>query len=99
VVWIGIARGMAELSALAGTVDRALAPLGFPPEARAFTAHVTLGRVRSPKGLDRLAAAIGAVERLDVGAWTGGEVVLYRSHLRPTGAVYEALERLPLRGR
>jgi 2'-5' RNA ligase len=26
------------------------------------------------------------------------EIVLYRSHLRPTGSIYEALERWPLSG-
>ena len=96
VVWVGISQGMPELSALAGAVDRALEPLGFAREARAFSAHVTLGRVRSPKALEPLSRAIQAAERRDLGAWTGHEIVLYRSRLRPTGAVYEVLERVPL---
>src|SRR5262245_6799886 len=36
VLWVGIRTGAGELARLAAAVDRALAPLGFPPEARAF---------------------------------------------------------------
>src|SRR5262245_36382950 len=98
VVWIGITAGAVDLARLAGGVDQALAGLGFVPDARPFNAHLTVGRVRSPRGIGRLAGAIEAAPRDEIGAWTVREVVLYRSHLRPTGAVYEAMARLPLAG-
>ena len=96
VVWVGMPAGAPDLARLAGGVDRALAPLDFVPEARPWRAHLTVGRVRSPRGLGRLAAAIEGAARAEIGAWTAREVVLYQSHLRPTGAVYEAVARLPL---
>jgi RNA 2',3'-cyclic 3'-phosphodiesterase len=97
VVWVGVDGDVTELVRLAGAVALALAPLGFPPETRPFSAHLTVGRVRSPRGLDRLVKALVAAGRPDLGAWTADEVVLYRSHLHPQGATYEALARLPLK--
>jgi 2'-5' RNA ligase len=98
VVWVGVAGEVAALGALAAAVERAVEPLGFPPEGRPFRAHLTLGRVRSPRGLGRLARAIEGAGQPEFGAWTASELVLYQSHLRPTGAVYEAMARLPLGG-
>ena len=96
VVWAGLVAGVTPLRGVASALDGALVPLGFPPEARPFAAHVTLGRVRSPKGIDRLASAITAGAALDFGGWTASDVVLYRSHLRPTGSIYEPVARIAL---
>jgi len=98
VVWMGIAGDGEALGRTAVVVEAALVPLGFPAEARPFRGHVTLARVRSPRGLARLADAIAAGAHTDFGAWTAQEVVLYRSHLKPSGAVYEPLARLPFVG-
>ena len=96
VVWAGLQGGVAELGQLAVACERAVEPFGFLPEKRPFRGHVTLARVRSPRGFAPIARAIEAGGELDFGAWTATEVVLYRSHLRPTGSIYEPLERLPL---
>src|SRR5581483_10684106 len=91
-------RAVGVLAALARGVDRALAPLGFAAETRPFQGHVTLGRVRSPRGLAALAAALARHAEEEIGAWTVSELVLYQSRLSPAGARYEALARLPLGG-
>ena len=96
VVWAGIRGAMDDLGRLAAACQRACEPLGFVPEKRPFRGHVTLARVRSPRGFGPLARAIESAADDDFGAWTATEVVLYRSHLRRTGAVYEALDRVPL---
>jgi 2'-5' RNA ligase len=98
VVWAGVTVGVAELAELAKDIGTALAPLGFPPEERPFRAHTTLGRVRSPRGLGRLASALERAASLQFGSWTARELVLYQSRLRPTGALYEAVARAALRG-
>jgi 2'-5' RNA ligase len=65
VLWAGLVEARpGALAALAADVGRALLPLGFPPEERAFRAHVTLARVRDgqwaePGRLERLAAGAG----------------------------------------
>lgn len=98
VLWAGIVVGVPRLVTLAAAVERALVPLGFPPEARPFQAHLTLGRVRSPRDAGALAKAIEAEGAVALGAWTASEVVLYQSHLKPTGAVHEKVSLHRLRG-
>ena len=88
VVWAGIAVGGESVAALASAIDAAVGPLGFPAEMRPFHAHVTIGRVRSPRGARELAAALEHRATDSFGAWTAAEVVLYESRLRPTGAEY-----------
>jgi 2'-5' RNA ligase len=98
VVWAGITDGLRELGSLAAAVERAVEPLGFAPERRPFRGHVTLGRVRSPRSFGPLARAIEGGGRAEFGTWKVSHVVLYRSHLRPTGSVHEPLATLPLAG-
>lgn len=47
ILWAGIGEGSERLRALAGDVEASLEPLGFEPEARIFTPHLTLGRART----------------------------------------------------
>lgn len=95
VIWVGVEEGKEELRDLAGRMDRALADLGFPPEERPFSAHLTLGRVRSPKGMEELVRALGAAtfEGREVAV---REVVLFQSVLGRAGPVYTPLGRYPL---
>ena len=58
----------------------------FTPEARPFRPHVTVARLRAGARAGREPAA--TPEPL---AFTGGPVVLYRSHVGRGGARYEAL--------
>jgi 2'-5' RNA ligase len=63
----------------------------YEPERRPFWPHVTLARAKrgkAPRGLEL--PEVPAELRSPVEA---GEVVLYRSTLRPQGAVYEPLAR------
>src|SRR5439155_19850457 len=94
----GITAGAPELAELAAAIERALTPLGFPPEGRPFRGHLTIGRVRSPRAGRALAAAVEVAGASAFGSWTASEVVLYESRLKPTGAVYTPVSRHPLRG-
>jgi 2'-5' RNA ligase len=98
VLWVGLTAGLREIGLLAADVERAFLPLGFPLEARPFRGHVTIGRVRSPRGVGRVVTAM-ADAPADFGRWTVREVVLYRSHLRGSkGSLYEPLARVALAG-
>ena len=98
VLWAG-APGSAPFTRLAGEVDRALEALGFPPEGRPFTAHVTLGRVRAPRSNDSLAAALESSATKDFGTIRVDRVSLMRSDLSPRGARYTELGTAPLQAR
>lgn len=98
VVWAGVTEGATALAALAAAVDGAVTPLGFPPETRPFTPHLTLGRVKEPGGLDAMTALAQEHAADAFGAMTVREVILFRSELSPRGATYTAIARLPLAG-
>lgn len=73
--------------------ETALAREGFyTPEKRAWWPHLTLARVKHGRRAEPLAERPGAPPEL--GAPT---VTLYRSTLRPQGALYEPLERMALK--
>jgi RNA 2',3'-cyclic 3'-phosphodiesterase len=92
VIWAGIGRGAEPLAALAGGVERGLAGLGFAPEDRPFSAHVTLGRVREPRRDPALAAALGAGGGRPFGTVRVARLSLMQSHLSPAGARYTELD-------
>jgi 2'-5' RNA ligase len=80
-------------------VTQAAAPferLGYPPEQRAFTPHVTLGRSKSAGGSAVLREILAAAEPLPQLEMTVDRVVLFESKLRPTGAEYTPRATVPL---
>ncbi|MBN2139689.1 MAG: RNA 2',3'-cyclic phosphodiesterase [Desulfovibrionaceae bacterium] len=90
VFWVGVGPGAAECGRLAGDVDRALAPLGFRPEARAFSAHLTLARIKTPAADDWPALAEMAAAR-DWPGFEAAEFALWKSLLGPQGPTYVRL--------
>jgi 2'-5' RNA ligase len=99
VVWVGVGGDTEALSALAADVERALVPLGFPTESRAFNPHLTLARVRdeaAPADRERIAAML---QRVNVPAFTSFHVKhlsLMQSTLGRGGATYRALSTFSL---
>ena len=98
VVWAGMTAGAEELAGLASEVEEALVPLGFERERRAFTPHLTLGRVKSVVNVSNLAEAVQRHAEADFGPLRVDAVYLMRSDLRPSGPVYSPLAELWLRG-
>ncbi|MBI4637242.1 MAG: RNA 2',3'-cyclic phosphodiesterase [Candidatus Rokubacteria bacterium] len=91
VVWAGAGEGAGALVTLASRVEEALGPLGFAAEARPFSPHVTLGRLRAPRRDPALAAALGASPGQVFGRIRAARVSLMRSDLSPRGARYSEL--------
>jgi RNA 2',3'-cyclic 3'-phosphodiesterase len=102
VVWMGVAGEVEKLGRLQKAIEAGLTPLGFPPEARGFTPHLTLGRVtESLQSRDRQTLT-ETLPRLSLGpfpSWTATNLSLVRSELRPSGAVYTRLAEIPLGSR
>ncbi|MGH7804184.1 MAG: RNA 2',3'-cyclic phosphodiesterase [Candidatus Binatia bacterium] len=94
VVWVGFEGD--GLEAIAEAAERALAPLGFPPEGREFAPHLTLGRVRSPRGWEALSRTLQAQRERSFGCSRIAEATLYKSDLRPDGSVYTPIRVFPL---
>ncbi|MCX5680153.1 MAG: RNA 2',3'-cyclic phosphodiesterase, partial [Candidatus Omnitrophica bacterium] len=49
VIWAGLDKGAKESTEIVRRLDKELSDIGFEPETRPFAAHLTIGRVRSPK--------------------------------------------------
>lgn len=99
VIWVGVVQGARECQALQACVEAALAQRGFPKEARAYTPHLTIGRVREPRGLAALQQAITQNAQKGFGGVSVSSVSLMRSELHPAGARYTELytARFPTR--
>jgi len=91
VVWAGLGKQEESLSRLQREIELKAADLGFSPEERRFSPHLTLGRVRSPKGRDALIALIENKSKVDLASFLADRVAIFRSDLRPDGAVYTKL--------
>ncbi len=96
VVWVGIEDGQKELKELSNRIEDKMASIGFKKEKRGFTAHITIGRVRSGKGIDRLTDMVREKSEVSLGIIQINEVLLMKSMLRPEGASYECVERFNL---
>ncbi len=96
VIWLGVAGETGALLSLQRNLEQALSGAGFPREERPFRAHLTLGRVKVPKGI------LGLVQAVETGGDEGagkipvGEVTLFKSELTPRGAIYARLAAFPL---
>ena len=77
-------------------LEDAAEALGLGREERRYTPHLTLGRVKSSKGKERLAALMGEMADRSFGEIAAGEVVFMMSELSPAGSRYTPLARIPL---
>lgn len=91
VLWLGFAQGSAELQGLASAVEAALQPLGFPPEERPFTAHLTLGRVKQAAPGDPWPDVLRELARTPAQPFPVERCVLWQSILGPQGPRYVAV--------
>lgn len=100
VVWVGLRGETATLSVLQENIESALIPLGFPPENRAFSPHLTLGRVRekaSPGERRSLGQAVASSKVASREPFPVDSLSLMRSTLTREGAVYSRLYSVALR--
>ena len=96
VIWIGIDDPSGELRKVQARVEENMEELGFTREGRGYTPHLTLGRLRSSKGKGAVAHALEAIGTHDLGTMEVREIILFRSHLKPTGAEYTKITSVPL---
>lgn len=98
VIWLGIATGQETLVRVATEVDERCVAAGFARESRTPHPHLTLGRVRSSRGLADVTRRLREAQVAPPAAFPAEEILLMESQLRPTGAVYTVRGRFPLRG-
>jgi len=91
VLWSGIHGDVDRLATLQSDLDKSLAGIGFVPDSRNFKGHLTLGRVKGRIDGKTLASAITACGSFASSSWAVERLVLFKSDLKPTGAVYSEL--------
>ena len=79
------------LAAMARALDERATAVGVSRDRRPFRPHLTLGRVKSGRGMADLTQALAAYEARAFGGQTVSQISLMRSELRPSGAVYTRL--------
>jgi 2'-5' RNA ligase len=96
-LWLRVGAGSDSLRAAHAELASRLEPLGFEPERRAYSAHLTVARF---KQVQRSAVAdIRRVVRespVAIGPCDVSAITLFRSRLSPKGSEYESLLRVPL---
>jgi 2'-5' RNA ligase len=95
VIWIGTGKGGEELSNMSTKIEEEMEKIGFPKENRKFSPHFTIGRVKSPKGIEKLMELVKSTdfETEDIEV---NEVTVMKSQLHPAGAIYTPLKKIPL---
>ena len=93
VIWVGV-EAPSELSGLQRGVEAEMARLGYAPEERPFSPHLTIGRVtrNADSGeLRQLSSVLEACKVGFLGVTQVKAVHLFRSDLQPSGAIYTRL--------
>lgn len=87
VLWAGLDAPPA-LVMLHRKIELALTGLGLPPEEKPFSAHVTLGRLKTPPNPESIRQFMNKNAALQSPPIPVREFVLYSSFLRPEGPFY-----------
>ncbi|GAP07367.1 MAG TPA: RNA 2',3'-cyclic phosphodiesterase [Anaerolinea thermolimosa] len=99
VIWVGV-KAQPALFELQQSIDRETARLGYPSEERDFSPHLTLGRISphaGPGEIRQIAEALATHQVGEVGTAPVAEIILFRSDLRPGGAMYIPLFKARLK--
>jgi 2'-5' RNA ligase len=92
VLWADVRGATEALKALQADTAAALQPLGFEPEHREYTAHLTLARSKDPRGDPALARCSQTLAEADFGEGRVDRLILFESK----GGHYHSRLEVPL---
>jgi 2'-5' RNA ligase len=99
VVWLGLAGDVERMSRFRDRLQEQLLPFGIQEEKRPFKPHLTLGRFKKAlRDEGSLRKLMEKHEALTSPVCTLDEFMLFRSDLKPGGAVYTKMLSWPLSG-
>jgi 2'-5' RNA ligase len=90
VLWVGLDES-GPLSLLNRDIEQSMAELGFQREAKRFSPHLTVGRVKGMDGLETVIREWITFKDLFFGTITVGGTLLMKSVLKPGGAEYSKI--------
>lgn len=94
VVWAGISKGSEELKGIADQLENELRQMGFRPDPKGFSPHLTLARVRTGRNKAELARCIQEMEDYEFGMVKADCLRLKKSVLTPKGPIYSTLKEV-----
>jgi len=92
VVWAGITDGADQLKNIFSQLEPRLRGLGFTPDPKGFSPHLTIARVRSGRNKQQLAEFITENANYEFGTINAKCLRLKKSDLTPIGPVYSTLK-------
>jgi 2'-5' RNA ligase len=100
VAWVGVSGEVDKLARLQQRIESNLARLGFAPELRPFTPHLTLARLReqaSPDERQRFGQLIADTKFEAAYSFQVDAINLMRSQLTREGAIYSQISSVQLK--
>jgi 2'-5' RNA ligase len=92
VLWIGITQGADQLRSIFEQLEPRLQTLGFAPDSKGFSPHLTIARVRSGRNREALVKYVNENANLEFGTIRAECLRLKRSDLTPKGPIYSTLK-------
>lgn len=96
VLWVGLTGQLEFLMQLQQTLDSNLKDIGLLQEKRPFKGHLTIGRIKTRMNAKKLGDALIAFRNFETETFIADKIILFKSELKPQGAVYTQLASAPL---
>ena len=94
VVWAGIKGGAEKLTDISNQLEPRLLRLGFRPDPKGFSPHLTIARVKSGRNKAELTHTIQELKDYQFGIIKASCLKLKRSVLTPKGPIYSTLKEV-----
>lgn len=93
VIWVGVSQGADELASLQKQLIAPLKELGFKIDTRAYTPHLTVGRVKflDPENKRKVQQAVREYQTASFGTQEVSHIHLMQSTLTPQGPIYQSI--------
>ena len=92
VIWVGIVEGTKKMNNIFDQIEVQLRELGFNPDYKGFSPHLTLARVKYGKNNDQLTTFLKNYVEYRIGAVNLNCIQLKKSELMPTGPFYTTIK-------
>ena len=96
VVWAGVGEGAEKIKKLADSLEETLSNAAYRSEEREFSSHVTIGRVKDKKGVDKLKEKMESFKDPKFGEAIVDHINIMKSTLTPKGPIYETVKEVKL---
>ncbi|MBP1662546.1 MAG: 2'-5' ligase [Thermoplasmatales archaeon] len=93
VIWLGI-QDDGQIEPIAQVLEESLASLGFKKEKRGFSAHLTIGRIRTAKNKEKLLTTLEHHRDDEFTTQEVHRIVLKKSELTQSGPIYTTLREV-----